>query len=93
MANICSGLTVSPTYRTEKRKENHKLAKYVKKLQEICFEKNHGEVYLVYSASYLVEELDPGLLPVSHYTKNLSVFPGLVLSPLGEHYKIQKSFY
>jgi len=28
------------------------------------------------------------------HKKNLSVvFPDLVLSPLGEHYKIQKSFY
>jgi hypothetical protein len=77
-----------------KTKENHRLTKYVKKRQEMWFQKNHGEMYLVSSASSSVEELGPGLLPVSHYTKNLSVvFPGLVLSPLGEHYKIQKSFY
>ena len=77
-----------------KIKENHGLTNYVKKRQEMCFEKNHGEVYLVSSASSLVEELGSGLLPVSRYTLHLSVvFPGLVLSPLGEHCKIQKSFY
>jgi hypothetical protein len=47
-----------------KTKENHRLTKI---RQETCFEKNHGEVYLVSSASSSVEELGPGLFPVSHY--------------------------
>jgi hypothetical protein len=82
MANMCCGL---PHTEPRKSKENHRLTKYVKKRQETCFEKNHGEVYLVSSAaSSSVEELGPGPLPVAHYSLHLSVvFPGLVLILLG----------
>jgi hypothetical protein len=75
-----------------KTKENHRLTKI---RQETCFEKNHGKVYLVSSASS-VEELGPGLLPVSHYIYifiTFLLFFRVALSPLGKHYKIQKSFY
>ena len=80
-----TGCMYLPHNGPRKTQVTHGLTNYVEKRQEMCFEKNHGEVDLVSSGSSPVEELGSGLPPVSQYRLHLSVvFPGLVLSPLGE---------